>query len=593
MIFVLLSLCAVINAVPAKKEWRTFLQPDGTTIELMLVGDENLHYYITKDNIPVIEEEDSKFCYARNVGFSLKSTGVLAHEARLRSSLDKANVSSLEDVEHARYYFKAKSASNKHYSLGMKSSAYLGKKKGLIILANFSDKQFWDYSESDNGKATWNRYNDLVNKEGYTNEEYGAIGSVHDYFLDQSYGKFDLSFDVMGPVNLENAVSYYGNNVNGDDFHAGQMIYHACQLVDSLVDFNDYDWDGDGIAEEVFVLYAGYGEATGGGAKTVWPHMWSLVEASKEDDIPEKVEFDGCQIDVYACSNELYSRSGYTEMGIGVFCHEFSHCFGLPDLYDTGYSNVFGMGMWDLLDAGSYNGPLGLGWVPAGYSSYERNFVGWMDFEELEKDTLVIDQKPLTEQGSAYVIYNDGNRNEYYLLENRTKKGWDAYLPGKGLLAIHVDYDPDIWDSNIVNTVGKDNSHQRFTVFHASNSDFGGNEPYPYNGNDSLTDNSVPQALLYNENLDGSFLMHKPVTGIAINEENDYVSFCFKNEVEKHTASINDVENSLKNDMADIYTLKGTLVVPNFRGDNLNFLPNGVYIVKRNGKNAVKILIRK
>ena len=593
MIFVLLSLCAVMNAVPAKKEWRTFLQPDGTTIELMLVGDENLHYYITKDNIPVIEEEDSKFCYARNVGFSLKSTGVLAHEARLRSSLDKANVSSLEDVEHARHYFKAKSASNKHYSLGMKSSAYLGKKKGLIILANFSDKQFWDYSESDNGKATWNRYNDLVNKEGYTNEEYGAIGSVHDYFLDQSYGKFDLSFDVIGPVNLENTVSYYGNNVNGDDFHAGQMIYHACQLVDSLVDFNDYDWDGDGIAEEVFVLYAGYGEATGGGAKTVWPHMWSLVEASKDDVIPEKVEFDGCQIDVYACSNELYSRSGYTEMGIGVFCHEFSHCFGLPDLYDTGYSNVFGMGMWDLLDAGSYNGPLGLGWVPAGYSSYERNFVGWMDFEELEKDTLVIDQKPLTEQGSAYVIYNDGNRNEYYLLENRTKKGWDAYLPGKGLLAIHVDYDPDIWDSNIVNTVGKDNSHQRFTVFHASNSDFGGNEPYPYNGNDSLTDNSVPQALLYNENLDGSFLMHKPVTGITINEENDYVSFCFKNEVEKYIASINDVENFLKNDKADIYTLEGTLVVPNFRGDNLNFLPNGVYIVKRNGKNAVKVLIWK
>ena len=93
--------------------------------------------------------------------------------------------------------------------------------------------------------------------------------------------------------------------------------------------------------------------------------------------------------------------------------------------------------------------------------------------------------------------------------------------------------------------------------------------------------------------MDGSFLMHKPVTGIAINEENDYVSFSFKNEVEKYIASINDVENSLKNDMADIYTLEGTLVVPNFRGDNLNFLPNGVYIVKRNGKNAVKVLIRK
>ena len=175
-----------------------------------------------------------------------------------------------------------------------------------------------------------------------------------DYYHDQSYGKFNLVFDVVGPVNLDKSFVYYGRNFGEDDLNAPEMIIECCQAVDDEVDFSEYDWDGDGVVEEVFVLYAGYGEATSGGANTIWPHMWSLSDASNyNNNVPKEFILDGVFIDIYACSNELYSYAGTTEMGLGVICHEFSHCLGFPDLYDTSYGGNFGMDDWDILDGGS------------------------------------------------------------------------------------------------------------------------------------------------------------------------------------------------------------------------------------------------
>ena len=195
------------------------------------------------------------------------------------------------------------------------------------------------------------------------------------------------------------------------------MVKECCEAVADMVDFADYDWDGDGEVEEVFVLYAGYGEATGGGSRTIWPHMWTITEATKPgDDAPEAFTVDGLRVDVYACSNELYGSRGTTEMGIGCFCHEFSHCLGLPDLYDTENSYTYVMGAWDLLDSGCYNGPDGLGWVPAGFNSYEKQFVGWYDIKELKTDTIVDRMLPLNEGGEAYEGYGPGAAGAEFLL---------------------------------------------------------------------------------------------------------------------------------------------------------------------------------
>ncbi len=595
----LMCVASITFAVPAKKEWRKFIQPDGSSIELMLVGDENLHYYITRDEVPVVNESDDRFCYAKASGFTIVSSGVLAHEAPLRTVAEKTHITDVTDIESIRPFKKIKGVrrANKANRANRVNRAdddntveYLGKKKGLIILANFSDKKFYDYRASNGGADTWARYDAIANEEGYTNDV-GAIGSVHDYYKDQSYGKFNLTFDVVGPVNLDKSYSFYGKNTNGDDLNAPQMIVECCEAVDDEVDFTEYDWNGDGEVEEVFVLYAGYGEATSGGSNTVWPHMWSLSDASNYcDSIPQNFNLDGVYIDVYACSNELYNSYGTTEMGLGVICHEFSHCLGLPDFYDTSYYGNFGMGEWDILDGGSYNGPNGLGWVPAGYTCYERNFAGWMKHTELKGNRRIINQKPLTSRGNSYVIYNDSCRDEYYLLENRAQDRWDAYIPGEGLLIIHVDYDPDVWYYNIVNTTGKNNDHQRLTVFHASNSTRGGNEAYPYNGNDSLTDNSVPAATLYNPNTDGSYLMHKPITEITRDAETGYISFLFMNE-NNGTVGIQDARIS-DNDIVDVYTLDGVKVMSDIMAGNVCGLRPGTYILRNHEGVSRKMVLK-
>ena len=224
---------------------------------------------------------------------------------------------------------------------------YTGRKKGVVILMQFTDTKF----KTANNKA---KYNNLLNTPDYS--EGSFKGSVADYFRAQSGGRFELEFDVVGPFMAAKNTSYYGSNdSDGLDKHPDELIVEAVKAANAEVDFKDYDWDGDGQVDQVFVVYAGKGEADGGANTTIWPHMFWLSATNKS------LTLDGVRIDTYACSNEI-DPSGSIE-GIGCFCHEFSHCLGYPDFYDTSYSGWFGMGSWDLMDQGSYNGN---GFRPAG-----------------------------------------------------------------------------------------------------------------------------------------------------------------------------------------------------------------------------------
>jgi len=413
------------------------------------------------------------------------------------------------------------------------STHYNGKKKGLVILMQFTDTKF----KAANNQA---KFNDILNKENYVT---GAFkGSVADYFKAQSNGQFELEFDVVGPYTAKKNASYYGsNNSNGDDKHPDELIVEAVKAADSKVDFNDYDWDGDGEVDQVFIMYAGKGEATSGIENTIWPHMWYLSESSMEQTL------DGVTIDTYACANEV-TPSGSFE-GIGCFCHEFSHCLGYPDFYDTSYSGWFGMSQFDLMDAGSYNGDC---YCPAGYSAYEKWMAGWieptvLDAEDLNVENLV----PMSENGAAYIMYNDAHNDEYYMIENRQKTNWDTDLPAKGLMITHVDFDAEIWAQNSPNTkvtseyvqwgyYTKTNDHQRHTIFHADNNDdsnywsYGyytrqtlSSDLYPYNGNDSLTAKSKPAATLFNANSKGKKVMQGSILNIKQNSDNT-MSFFYR-----------------------------------------------------------------
>ena len=154
--------------------------------------------------------------------------------------------------------------------LARKASNFTGKKKGLIILVEFSDKSFMET----NNKALYNR---IANEKNFKHGDF--IGSVSDYFYAQSYGTFELSFDIAGPVKLSKKQSYYGqNDSDGNDMHPGEMVIEALKAIKDTTDFAQYDWDGDKEVDQVYIIYAGRGEADGGPGNVIWPHEYTLTE---------------------------------------------------------------------------------------------------------------------------------------------------------------------------------------------------------------------------------------------------------------------------------------------------------------------------
>ncbi len=245
--------------------------------------------------------------------------------------------------------------------------------------------------------------------------------------------------------------------------------------------------------------------------------------------------YNGTKLNTYACSNELsgLAESGSAD-GIGTMCHEFSHCLGLPDMYDTEYTGNYGMSYWSVLASGCYLGS-NSGFEPAGYTSYERMFCGWLTPIELNSETNVSGMKGLSEGGEAYIIYNAGNSNEYYLLENRVQTGTDSALLGEGMLVLHVDYNKSLWSKNWVNVTGSsylNNVHQRLTIIPAVNyftqtSMAIGCDPYPYTGNTRLDNTSTPAATTYNLNTDGTLFMNCSISKIQLDSSDRTISFTF------------------------------------------------------------------
>lgn len=530
-------LAASAFAVPAKRVKRQVQQPDGSVLTVMLRGDENFHYTSTEDGQPLVQRADGAYCYA-----TLDSNGKLTASAQVAHDVESRGAAELSFLN----YYTAES--QKVRSLGMERAkqrnarrmarlanrgvvdasgkpvrrvmagatggegiGVTGKRKGLVILVNFKDKKM----QSKHTQAEWNDY---FNKVGYN--KYGNNGSVHDYFYAQSYGKLDLEFDVIGPVTVsKNMASYGANDAQGNDIDPAGMIKEACELAyaKEKMDMSQYDWDGDGVVDQVYVIYAGYGEAAGGEPNTIWPHEWDIQGGGYS------LVLGGQRIRTYACSSELNGGYGTNISGIGTACHEFSHCMGIPDFYDTAGGGCFGMDAWDLMDYGSYGGD---GYEPTGYNTYEKWVSGWIEPTILTEPCYIKNMKPLSDAPEACVVFNEANKNEYYIFENRQLKGTDVALPNHGMLVIHVDYDQKVWFDNEVNNTY---NHQRFTVVPADNkltSETVTGDTYPGTTKSTeLTDTSKPAATLFNANSDGRKFLGKPVTEIT--EKDGLISFTF------------------------------------------------------------------
>lgn len=562
LLFILLFAVRTAWSVPADSKPFTVTNSDGTVLTIMLCGDECCHFYTTLDGTLVVEEENGDWRLAPELADSIQNAW---SERSTRLNLHRQQRAIENKTRRAFGY----------------NTSFMGKKKGIVILVEFPNKNM----KSVNTREKFER---MFNQEGY--HENNHKGSVHDYFYDQSYGQLDLTFDVFGPISVSESDSYYGeNNSKGNDQRVGELTTEVCKLADATYDINwaDYDWDGDKEVDQVYIIYAGVGENAGGGKSTIWPHESSLTLAKPFRDGEGPIKLGGCTIDTYAMSNELKSSYDSTLCGIGTPCHEFSHCLGLPDFYDAKYTGGVGMQQWDLMASGSNNGISNNGECPPGFTAYERWFAGWLELTELHEPTTITDMPCLHDEPVAYIIYNEGHRDEYFILENRQSKGWyqyTKYYSGMhGLLVTHVDYKRDAWVLNTVNTV-KD--HQRMSFIPAgkdygtANADQYRSQLFPGSKNvTELTNDSHEDygGTLFHRNTDGSKYMNKPITDIQ--ESDGLISFKFMGGAE--VLDIQDITDTTQPII--YYTLDGIQVEKPTK--------SGIYIIQQ-GDQIRKFLVR-
>lgn len=460
-------------AVPAKPGLITYQLPDGGVVTVTLHGDEHSHYYLSQDGYVLTPDAEGNLLYA--------TTNIAARDGRTFSAEERATLDALNRDELLAMASQAAAmrravADRRRVEL-ITSYPTIGSPKVLILLIQFADQKFMTANPQQ-------AINSLINQPDYSHN--GATGSAADYFSAQSSGLFTPEFEVMGPVTVPNNEAYYGAQEGQMyDCRAWEMITDGCKQLDAEhpeMDWSEFDNDNDGFVDIVFVFYAGRGQNEGAASWTIWPHAANVYTYYNIN-----LEFDGVKIGNYACTNEIRGVNGSDLTGIGTFCHEYSHILGLPDLYPTNGSGAFTPGYFEVMDRGSYNNNSN---TPPNYSAYDRASVGWLKYRELSGPENVTLNNISTNEALKIPTIKD---TEYFILENRQQQGWDASIPGHGMLIWHIDYDEKKWNDNQVNNTV---NHQNVDIVEADgvpSSTSQAGDPFPGTSNvQSFTRNSTP-----------------------------------------------------------------------------------------------------
>lgn len=399
----------------------------------------------------------------------------------------------------------------------------------LVVLISFSDTDF----SMPHPRET---YDSIFNINGY-NQGNGP-GCVADYYRDQSTGLFNVVFDVYGPFKVSTKAQPFAQPSSSSENYGREPMIEATRMLLAAypeLTFDQYDWNGNGYVNQVVYVSAGYSgnESSQKAYGYIWPNTSAFTTITTGD---------GKYIRDYSISAELWTNDH--SCGIGTICHEYTHSLGLPDIYPTNGWTFSSVDEWDLMDGGNFTN---WGWCPPNFSPMEKIELGWAQPIELTTDTAIVDLKPMAEGGQVYQVKH--TETEFLLLENRQWRGWDYGLPGKGLVVYHVNYIPDHWRNNNVNNtrnrldyclIAADNmNYEQWEdkVIHEwgvtsinktyrnpsrMNRYMLSSAAYPWTTDstttvvDSLTDQSVPAALMYNLNEKDSKLLSKPIRQIEV-----------------------------------------------------------------------------
>jgi M6 family metalloprotease-like protein len=460
-------------AIPAHPRPVDVTQSDGSRLTVRLVGDEFYHRTMTTDGYTLLQRTNGDYVYAVESGSRLMPSDVVAHNPMKRNASELKMLSKLQkgltDKTMAAQG-KSMHASRDQHNASTRTD--YKDFRGLLVLINYSDRTF-NYGGD--------FFEDMMNKENYTGfyridgSFVPCTGSARDYFYDNSMGLFDPQFDVVGPV----TVNYSCTSPNGTS-SVGNIFVSAVNELDPTVDFSLYDGDGDGEVDMIYFVVAGYTSNFGGNnSGYLWPHQYYMYYFTLQ-------QYDGVYLGRYSCSGEIYGWEsyGYTDPdGVGTICHEFTHALGLMDLYDTNYAQdgqANDPGDWDIMANGCY---MNNSRTPVGFSLWERYRLGFADPEEISEMGSGYSMQPLNTSNTGYWLPSP-NGNEIFMLENRQRTGWDAYLPGHGMLITRIEYYRSRWSANIINA---DASHMYYEILRAGNG-FGSNSNDPFPGTDQVTE---------------------------------------------------------------------------------------------------------
>ena len=532
MIFILAVMMTVtMYGAKALSRAVTVTQPDGSRVTVRQYGDEHLHYYMTTDGVLVYHDGPYYYVAATDDAGRLTKTSQPVHEAAERTETEKALIA----AQDRDLFFSTVDSSARQMRVmreavdGDGLLACEGSPRVPVILAQFSDVAFTvnDAYQAFDQYLNGDEQTDLGN---YNTRNYS---SVKKYFEDMSFEAFSPQFDLYGPVTLEHELSYYG----GGDDNMSLFVPDVCKAMDDSLDFSQYDDDGDGYVDLLYIIYAGYSESIDGNSSDcIWPKSGTISGGT----------YDGVSVRRYGVNNELNFTEDYATSkgalyvnGIGLFCHEFSHCLGLPDLYvtvsgDLAYADNQEMEYWSIMDSGTY---LYNGYSPAAYTAWEREALGWMSIDTLT-EAGTVELWPIDDGGRAYRIMNDADTTgkEYFIVENIQQTGHNYKQYGHGMIVTHVDYDATAFSLSS-NTVNNTEGHPRMTVVAAdgqlqnaytlsssteAKTSYGG-DPFPGTGGvTELTDTSDVAPTVYNGTALG-----KPLYDISEDDDTGAVTFSF------------------------------------------------------------------